>query len=36
LTYQWFPARQQDETLDPAQVRHLITALDEKCRTLAF
>jgi hypothetical protein len=28
--------RRQDENLDPAQVRRLITALDEKCRTLAF
>ena len=26
----------QDEKLDVAQVRLLITALDEKCRTLAF
>jgi len=28
--------RRQDENLDPAQVRRLITALDEKCRTLTF
>lgn len=28
--------RRQDENLDPAQVRRLITALDEKCRTLEF
>ena len=28
--------RRQDENLDPAQVRRLITALDEKCRTLDF
>jgi hypothetical protein len=28
--------RRQDETLDPAQVRRLITALDDQCRTLTF
>ena len=28
--------RRQDENLDAAQVRRLITALDEKCRTLDF
>jgi len=28
--------RRQEENLDPAQVRRIITALDEKCRTLDF
>jgi hypothetical protein len=28
--------RREDEKLEPAQVRRIITALDEKCRTLEF
>jgi hypothetical protein len=28
--------RREDENLDPAQVRRITAALDEKCRTLTF
>ena len=28
--------RKQPETMDPAQVRRIIAALDDKCRTLEF